>query len=270
MFKQGPIIRDAAPGTADERFITTCSHVDESEEIDRCAERRRVLFDRLRAEGARFKVAVFDDALAGFIHGVPIRHASWGAVGENLMMIPCLFVRERFSGRGVGRALVEAVEAAARRTGTNGVAVVAYRDLAEAAWFMPAPFFDELGFEEIERRGHEALLWRPFLPNLAAPRLLRPDWSFQPVSGKVVVDLFWNEFCPTSSIEARRVREVAREFGDNVIIREYQAEDRSILLCHQTPRAVYINGREIGWGYEAPREGIRNAIRDAFRAIEPC
>ncbi len=100
--KQGPIIRDAAPGTADEWFITTCSHVDESEEINRCAQRRRILFEKLRAEGARFKVAILDGVHAGFIHGVPIRRASWSAVGENLMMIPCLFVRERFSGRGVG------------------------------------------------------------------------------------------------------------------------------------------------------------------------
>ena len=270
MSKRDPIVRDAAPGTPDEWFVATCSHVGESEEIDRCAEHRRILLDKLRAEGSRFKVAVLDDALAGFIHGVPIHHASWGAVGENLMMIPCLYVPEEFSGRGVGGALVEAVEADARQAEMDGVAVVAYRDLGEAAWFMPASFFDELGFEEIERRGHEALLWRTFRSNAAAPRLLRPDWSFQPISEKVVVDLFWNEFCPTSSIEAQRVREVAREFGDDVILREYQAEDRPTLLCHQTPRAIYINGREIGWGYEAPRDGIRRAIQDALRAIEPC
>jgi hypothetical protein len=28
-----------------------------------------------------------------------------------------------------------------------------------------------------------------------------------------------------------------------------------------------VNGREIGWGYEAPRDGIRDAIRQALGDI---
>ena len=31
-------------------------------------------------------------------------------------------------------------------------------------------------------------------------------------------------------------------------------------------RAIYVNGREIGWGYEAPREGLREAFRAALSA----
>jgi len=262
-----PMIREIEAGTEDEWFVATCSHVGESEEIDACARHRQFLFQKLREQGARFKTATVDNAHAGFIYGVPIESASWGAVGENVMMIPCLYVVSDFSRHGLGRSLVEAVETDARDAGMEGVAVTAYRYAAEDFWFMPAAFFDELGFEEIERRGSEVLLWKPFRSDAAAPKLLQPNWSFEPAPGKVVVDLFWNAFCPTSGIEAQRVREVASEFADDVIVREHQAEDRSKLLVHQTPRAIYINGVEIGWGYEAPREGIRQAIQEALLAV---
>jgi len=36
------------------------------------------------------------------------------------------------------------------------------------------------------------------------------------------------------------------------------------LLCYQIPRAIYVNGSEIGWGYEAPKDGIREAIQRAM------
>jgi hypothetical protein len=79
-----------------------------------------------------------------------------------------------------------------------------------------------------------------------------------------VIDLFWNEFCQTSNIEAQRVREVAAEFGDLVALNEYSTDDRPILLRHQISRGIFINGREIGWGYEAPKAGIRKAIAQAL------
>jgi hypothetical protein len=84
----------------------------------------------------------------------------------------------------------------------------------------------------------------------------------------VVVDLFWNVFCLTSVMEAHRVRAVCAEFEDQVVLREFQAEDRDVLLQHQIARGIYINGKEIGWGYEAPRDGIRQAIEQALAAID--
>ncbi|OQA98209.1 MAG: hypothetical protein BWY25_02047 [Chloroflexi bacterium ADurb.Bin222] len=109
-----------------------------------------------------------------------------------------------------------------------------------------------------------ALIWKPFAPDPEPPQLLEPQFSFEAVPGKVVITLFWNAFCPTSSIEAQRVRKVVREFGDAAILREYQAEDHETFLTCQCARAIYINGNEIGWGYEAPEEGIRSAILAAM------
>jgi hypothetical protein len=63
---------------------------------------------------------------------------------------------------------------------------------------------------------------------------------------------FWNSaIAPGREVE---------EFGDAVVLREYSADDRTTLLNYQLPRGIFVNGEEIGWGYEAPKNGIRNAI----------
>ena len=35
---------------------------------------------------------------------------------------------------------------------------------------------------------------------------------------------------------------------------------------HGIARAIYVNGHEIGWGNESPREGLREAFRAALTA----
>jgi thiol-disulfide isomerase/thioredoxin len=107
-------------------------------------------------------------------------------------------------------------------------------------------------------------LWKVFDETAKAPEFLERKYRYEPIRGKVVVDLFWNTFCQTSVIEARRVREVAAEFGEHVVLHEYPADDHEILLRLQTPRGIFVNRKEIWWGYEAPKEGIREAISQAL------
>ena len=80
-----------------------------------------------------------------------------------------------------------------------------------------------------------------------------------------MVDLFSNIFCKEG--EVQRVREVAEEFGGKVILNEYPSEDPAILSKCQLSRAIFINSKEIGWGYGAPRDGIRKAIQDALAKL---
>ena len=256
------VVRDMQP--EDEDFVSTCSHVDESAEIDACGRRRARLLHDLIDRGAVVKAALLDGTHVGFAHGVPIELSSWGPVGERLTVIPCLYVQDRSARQGIGRALIAAVEADARRTGRCGTTTMAYRDLPGAEWFMPAAFFEHLGYEEVDGRGRYVLLWKPFTDDAESPRFLDPAYAYVPVAGKVVVDLFWNGFCPTSDIEAERVRNVCAEFDDQVILNASCAEDRNALLACQIPRAIYVDGTEIGWGYEAPKDGIRVAIERAL------
>jgi thiol-disulfide isomerase/thioredoxin len=244
---------------SDEYYAATCGHVNESDEIDACAQRRTVWFRDKYEAGLRVKIAVLDGVQAGALFVMPIDICPWGPLGQDLMVIPCLFVSQ--NGQGVGRALIAEAEKETRRQGRKGLVTMAfYHDF----WFMPASFFERWGFSVAKRKGEAAILWKVFDASAQAPQFLKQNYPFESVTGKVVVDLFWNTFCETSDIEAQRVREVAKEFGESVMLREHSADDRPALLCHQTPRGIFVNGEEIGWGYEAPREGIRDAISQAL------
>jgi GNAT superfamily N-acetyltransferase len=255
----------------DEYFVGTCTHINESEEMDASAVRRLAWLRAMHEKGSQVKVAAFDGKAAGFLHAIPIEISPWGPLGRDLLVIPCLVSVSK--GHGVGQALLAAAEEEARRQGRKGIVTIGhYHDF----WFMPAAFFEAEGFSKCgrARKGYfasetrTAVLWRVFDKQVEAPALLKPNYKFRPVPDKVVIDLFWNAFCQTSAIEAQRVREVAAEFGDLVLLNEYSADDRTTLLRHQISRGIFINGREIGWGYEAPRNGIRDAICQALHKQE--
>lgn len=259
--------------TPDEYFVGTCTHVGESDEIDVSAHRRIIWLRDMHQKGLRVKVAVLDGNWVGFLHIIPIEICPWGPRGRDLLVIPCLVVSKRASHRDVGRALIDAAEEEVRGQKRKGLVTIAYYS---DFWFMPAPFFQRCGFSlvkiqkvtsegEKEYLNKEAILWKVFDPSAETPEFLEPNYQFNPIPGKVVVDLFWNTFCQTSNIEAERVRQVVAEFGDSVVFHEYCVDDPTILSRYQIPRGIFINSKEIGWGYEAPKEGIREAISQALR-----
>lgn len=253
-------IHDMQP--ADEYFVGTCSHRTESAEIDACGKRRIAWLRENHPKGMRTKVALRNRRHAGFLFAMPIEVSPWGPRGQDLLVIPCLFVLPHSEAHGVGKALLAEAEAEARRQEMRGLVLLALD--RKGWWFMPAAFFTSQGWAEAARRGLERLLWKPFDGEVEVPQFLERAYRFRPVPGKVVVDLFWTRFCLTSDVEAQRVREVAAEFGDRVVLNEYHACDPEVLREHQIPRAIYVDGHEVSWGYEAPRDGIRDAIRQAL------
>lgn len=260
-------IRDMTAG--DEYYVGACTHVGESEEMDACAARRAAWLRQMHGSGLRVKVAALDGERVGFAYVMPVEISPWGPLGENLLVLPCLVAQERAKGKGAGRALLKAAEAEARKQDKKGLVTVVYD---HHFWFMPASFFTRCGFAPARHREaaafpgvKEMIMWKRFDSSAKVPLFLEPGYRYEPLPGKVVIDLFWNTFCQTSVLEAGRVREVAGEFEDSVVLREYCADDRGVLLRHQISRGIFVNGREIGWGYEAPREGIREAIAGCFR-----
>ena len=253
-------IRDMQP--EDEAFVGSCTHVNETKEWTASCERRIPWLRGQYDNGLRVKVALVDGTHAGFLYMMPSEMASWGLIGENLSVIQCLVSCKMFAGRGIGRALVRAAEDEARGQGRKGIAVVAfYHDF----WFMPAPFFEHCGYAVVRRKDDAAVLWKPFGESVAPPDFLHETYRFVAAPGKVAVDLFWNRACLTSDTEASRVRAVVGELGDTVDLREYCTDDSAIKLRFGLSRAIYIDGKRVDWGYEAPKDGLRDAIRGAMR-----
>ena len=248
----------------DEYFVSTCSHVSESDEIDACGRRRLEWLRSMHPKGLRTKVALLDGKHAGFLYAMPIEICPAMLMGRDLLMFPCLWVVKGANSRGIGKALLAEAELEAHHQRKKGITTLGhYGDF----WFMPATFFEKHGYSAVLRDGDRAVLWKVFDESAEPPSFLESKYEFIPVAGKVVVDLFWFTFCQTVDVEAQRVREVAGEFGDLVVLNEYCADDRDILLRYQRPRGIFVNGREIGWGHEAPKDGIRKAIVDAEKEL---
>jgi len=66
----------------------------------------------------------------------------------------------------------------------------------------------------------------------------------------------------TSIVEIDNVREVCQEFGDKVVLREFDAGDIDFLKKYEICRGLFFNGMSKCWGYEAPKEEVRKVIED--------
>jgi GNAT superfamily N-acetyltransferase len=248
-------IHDITPD--DEYFVTTCGHINEDAEFDRGAAARLGWFSENYSKGFRAKVVTIDGEQVGAAFLVPIEINPWGPVGHDLMVMNCLFVQEAALNKGIGKALIEAAVNEAKEQGRKGLVTFGYfHDYP----FMQAAYFEKVGFEMVARKGDEALYWMPFDESAEPPKFLERKYEYVPVEGKVVIDLFWHSFCLTVNMERHNVMEVAGEYGDRVVLNEYCTNDPGILAKYQVPRAIYVNGKEIYWGYAAPKEGIREAI----------
>jgi predicted N-acetyltransferase YhbS len=255
----GLIVRDME--FEDEYFVASCTHVDESDEIDASSRRRLAWFEETRERGLRIKVATLNGERVGFIYVMPIEVCPWGPEGRDLAVFPCLVAHSKVKGQGVGRALVAAAEKETLSQGKKGLVTYGYY---HDFWFMPAAYFEKLGYDAAARRGERAILWKVFDTSAEPPAFPEERPRLEPVPGKVALDLFYNTFCLTSDIEAQRVRDVAGEFGEAVVLREYDAGDPEMLRRYGRARGIFVDGEEIFWGHEAPREGIREAISRAL------
>ncbi len=110
--------------------------------------------------------------------------------------------------------------------------------------------------------GSLAILWKAFDPSAEPPSFPERPYEFVPVPAKVVIDLFWSRSCLTSDTEAQRMREIAEELGDSVLLREYNSDAAEIRPRQGISRAIFVNGSEVGGSYKAPKEALRDKIQE--------
>ncbi|MBN1694500.1 GNAT family N-acetyltransferase [candidate division WOR-3 bacterium] len=248
-------------------FVSVCTHIDDlNEEMKYAASIREKWIKDTIAKGLKIKVAVDKGKPVGSAHCLPIELGSWGVSGKDLMTIPCLAVQyrriyNRARGSGIGRALIKAVEEEAKESKKNGVAVLCYDN---DSFFMPSAFFKKLGYKEIERQNDTVIAIKAW-SNVDPPVMHKLNYKFKPVKGKVVVDALWTPICLTSIIEIQRVREVCTEYGDKVILNEYNCGNKKILEKYQTQRALFFNGKYKNWGYSAPQDELQETLNQEIK-----
>jgi len=256
----GIVIRDMTKD--DEYYVGTCTHVNEKNIEREMSARRRIPWLRsMEQNGLIVKVALLDGIHAGFLYIMPIEINPWDIQGKDLLVFPCLVSHSKFAQQGVGKLLIKAAEQETHNQKRKGIATIGY---FWDFWFMPAEFFIKLGFKVAVRRGVEAILWKMFDQTAELPEFRNENYHFKSVEGKVVIDLFWNTFCLTSDVEAQRVREVVSEFGEDVILNEYSADDPKVLQQYGISRRIYINGNMIEVGPEIEKEKLTNEIKNAM------
>ena len=257
------IIRDMTKN--DEYYVGTCTHVNENNSEYEISCPRRISWLRsMEKHGLRVKVALLDGVHAGFLYVMPIERNPWQIRGRDLMIFPCLVSQSKFSKKGIGPELIKAAEEETKSQDRNGFATIGYFG---DFWFMPAGYFLKLGFKVAERRGEEVILWKKLNQNAEPPQFREESYKFKQIKGKIVIDLFWNRFCLTSDVEAQRVRDVALEFGNDVILNEFSAVDQKVLQQYGISRRIYVNGKMIEVGPEIEKNTLREAIKDVLHKL---
>ena len=108
----------------------------------------------------RDELTLLADGLAvASLEYVPIEETLYPVEGSAYLFLDCLWVMRPYTGRGVGRALVNALIREARARGT-GAATIAWRGApaAEGWSYMPPSFFRAFGFDVVDEDGDRVLM----------------------------------------------------------------------------------------------------------------
>jgi len=186
----------------------------------------------------------------GFFEFIPIEEAPDRIQGKDLIYIICGMVhlwdrpeRKRYTGRGIGRMLIERIERVAKRR-AKGVVAWGYD---WDSWYMPAGFFRHLGYEEVDREGKRVLLLKRF-KRVEPPRFIRKDFEFTPIKGKVVIDIFSSEQCPFFISLVSKWQQVVKGMGKRYFIRIHQLRTNRDFIKFGRGMSILINGRPIPLG----------------------
>ncbi len=186
-----------------------------SAEIRDGVERKRIWYERVRNRGLLVKLAVDDSGVAvGMVQALPIEQ-TW-LEGEDLYFVLCIWVHGHDAGvgnqqgAGVGRALLEALEAEAQRRGARGIAAWG---MALPLW-MKASWFQKRGYLKVDRDGLAVLLWKPFTADAQVPHWPQTA-PIQPELDPhgVTVTCFDAGWCSLQNGNCERARRAAAEAG---------------------------------------------------------
>jgi hypothetical protein len=174
-------------------------------------------------------------------------------LAANVGVIYCEWVQRRFQGQGLSRLLFEAFQNDMKEQAVLGILVVA-NELEDQG---PIDHYRSRGFRTIYEAGHQKLL---YLPVSSLEIQVQPIQAhLQPArSLPVEVTILSGFACPYEISTYLILRQVVREFGHQVVVREVALSPES-LKEYGAARGIFINGRQKLFGGES-EQAIRQAI----------
>jgi hypothetical protein len=212
--------------------------------------------------------------LGGYVEGFHLQLASGEVIGHlyyapsERALVPyevepgvgvlyCEWVQQRYQERGLGKRLFGAFLEAMQQSGAKGILV----ECTDVEGQMHFQHYLARGFEIAYESGRRKLLYLP---------LTQPEVSIHPLAPRirprrgtpVEILIVSGYMCPYEVSSELLVREVAREFGDRVTLREAQLTPE-ILRDYGVAKGIFINGRQKLAGGET-EEQVRQAIMEEF------
>lgn len=248
-----------------------CLH-DEIPADSRVISMRRSWRAAFQPKGHRAKVLKDDqDQVVGLTNYIPIEHSPYE--GRNLMAILCMWIHgyEHLVGnqqaRGYGRFMLERIEADARVSGCDGLAVWA-KDYD--AW-NPVSFYEHMGFVRVAQDGLDVLAWKPFNTCAEAPAFLEKKTLIASEcadDGRVQATSFSNGWCGGGCQLCVMTRDAAADLPEEVILEEVLAWEKEDMRARgESVDIVYVDGVAFRPdGPPATPKEFTEALRDSYRA----
>lgn len=239
---------------------------DWSEEMNEAGDYKRLWLERKKHQGLRVKLARNErNEITGMIQYIPIENSA--IIGRDLYYIYCIWVLGYEKGvgnyqkQGIGKLLLEAAERDCRESGAKGI--VAWGVLLP--FFMRSKWFKRHGYRRADRRGFIELVWKPFVKEAEAPRLMKTKKKPAVEKGVVTVTCFRNGWCPAQNLSCERMKRAAGEYQHHIKYIEIDTDSKENLDEWGIEDAIFIDGREINTGPPPSFEKLQRILKRRMR-----
>ncbi|MCJ7813005.1 GNAT family N-acetyltransferase [bacterium] len=241
---------------------------DWSKEMKQAGSHKACWYEKMKDKGLGIKLALDERGeVGGMIQYMPVDYAP--IEGKDLYFVNCIWVhgykkgRGNFQKKGMGKALLKAVEEDVKNKGARGLAAWG---IALPFW-MKASWFKKQGYRKVDSQGMQVLLWKPFTEYTFPPKWIRQKKKPQKQRDKVVVTAFLNGWCPAQAITLERAKKAAAEFGDRVEFREIDTSNREVFLEWGISDDLFINDKKITTGPPPSYKKIKKRIAKKVKKL---
>ncbi|MDH5406303.1 MAG: GNAT family N-acetyltransferase [Candidatus Aminicenantes bacterium] len=239
-----------------------------SDEIKEAGNHKEMWHREMKDRGLRVKLAADENGqVGGMIEYMPIEYGF--AEGSNLYFINCIWVhgykqgRGNFQKRGMGKALLTAAEDDAKALGAKGMAAWGI----SLPFWMKASWFKKHGYKKVDSQRGLVLLWKPFSSDAVPPQWIRKKYTPELTPDKVTVTSFINGQCPAGNMLHERAKRAVHEFGDKVIFRSINTNDKQAMRQYGEKDSLYINTKKLSPGPPPSYEKIKRLIAKRVRRL---